>query len=261
MTMSQYSHVTDDLLSAYLDDAVTASERTLVEAAVANDPDIAWRLMTLQYTVDLLGKLPDIALPRSFTLSEAMVAEAAMEPAGAPRLHPTSPHQSDGFWASWRAFWQGGSPFLRNTAAASLAAFLVLAVIGSAFTPGGASTPFPSTESLAVQSDGPGGEKAAVTSLQLQTEAQPQAKSAVALVVATESAPDAGAAEAEPAPQVQHPEGGVGLEIGDGLVAKQRLGGPLEGLQQRVAIEAGDGCVDQHDFAIRLYFGFGNCGG
>ena len=207
--MSQYSHVTDDLLSAYLDDAVTASERTLVETAVANDPDIAWRLMTLRYTVDLLGKLPEIPLPRSFILSEAMAAEAVVEPTSAQAPRP-APHprlavepQPAGFWASWRSFWQGGNLFLRNAAAASLAAFIVLAVGGFAFAPGGASSPAPASESVAFQSAGPSEEVGAVSSVQSQADAQIQVEPPPSLAVAAAPASSDDAAEVVPASQTQ----------------------------------------------------------
>jgi len=130
--MSKYSHVTDEMLSAYLDNAVTASERSLVETAVADDPDIAWRLATLQHTVNLLGRLPDIALPRSFALTEAMIAEPVAETAGVGMPTTVSPPKPEkaGFWEAWRPFWQGGNIFMRNAAAASFAAFLVLAAGG-----------------------------------------------------------------------------------------------------------------------------------
>jgi len=209
--MSQYSYVTDELLSAYLDDAVTASERTLVEAAVANDPDIAWRLMTLQYTVDLLGKLPDIALPRSFTLSEAMVA---MESTGSQALRPASrpvrEPQSAGFWASWRSFWQGGNLFLRNAAVASLAAFLVLSVGGFAFVPAGAPPSVISSEPAAFQTAGSGKEADAVSSIQSQADNQPSVASSASLIAMTEaaspSASPADVAKGAPASQDQSAE-------------------------------------------------------
>ncbi len=137
--MLRHTNVTDELLSAYLDDAVTTSERALVEAAVADDPEVAWRLATLQHTVSLLGKLPDIPLPRAFALTEAMVAEPVTEaagvpvPASIPRPRPVHEPEKIGFWQAWRSFWQGGNVLMRNAAAASFAAFLVLAVVGGTF--------------------------------------------------------------------------------------------------------------------------------
>ena len=69
-TSSQYPQITEALLSAYIDGAVTPAESQLVEEAVANDPNIAWQLETLQYTVGLLGRaLSNIELPASFSVA------------------------------------------------------------------------------------------------------------------------------------------------------------------------------------------------
>ncbi|MCD6290613.1 MAG: zf-HC2 domain-containing protein, partial [Anaerolineae bacterium] len=65
--------ITDELLSAYLDGEVTLEERRAVENAVEQDPDVAFRLHSLQHTVSLLSSLPRAPLPRSFMLSEADV--------------------------------------------------------------------------------------------------------------------------------------------------------------------------------------------
>lgn len=65
--------IADELLSAYLDGEVTAQERAQVERALAQDPETAWRLESLQQTVTLVKALPRVNLPRSFTLREADV--------------------------------------------------------------------------------------------------------------------------------------------------------------------------------------------
>lgn len=131
---AQFSQITDELLSAYLDQAVTAEEKRLVEAAVAAEPEIAWRLETLRQTVQLLRALPAVALPRSFVLSEAQVA-ASPEPvaAGLVRSGPVSVRPAvpeltgwQGWLKQWRTFWQGGSPLLRNAMAASFVLLVVL---------------------------------------------------------------------------------------------------------------------------------------
>lgn len=156
MTLSRYPHITDELLSAYLDEAVTAEEKLLIETAVAAEPTLAWRLETLRQTVQLVRTLPAIALPRSFTLSE--LPGAARQPAPAlagslpARRAPLAvPHRFTGLaglWKGWRSFWQMGSPLLRNAAAVSLALFLLLTVgdvLGSSpvrQASGGASAPF-----------------------------------------------------------------------------------------------------------------------
>lgn len=131
MKSSEFRHITDELLSAYLDNAVSDQERALVEAAVSAEPDIAWRLDSLRQTVHLLKALPELALPRSFVLQEAQLGEARATRGLAAR--PASPAASSAaseFWAdfvaNWRALWQAGNPVLRNAAAASFALLLVL---------------------------------------------------------------------------------------------------------------------------------------
>ena len=81
MKSSEYGRITDELLSAYIDNAVTEQERNLVEAAVAADAEVAWRLDTLQQTVQLLHALPELALPRSFTIQESFLLDE--DPSGA----------------------------------------------------------------------------------------------------------------------------------------------------------------------------------
>ena len=74
MNPFQRPQVTDELLSAYIDGDVTAEEKNLVERAVKADANLAWRLESLQQTVNLLRSLPAVSLPRSFVLTEADVA-------------------------------------------------------------------------------------------------------------------------------------------------------------------------------------------
>ena len=94
MNSSEYSHINDELLSAYLDDAVTDQERVLVEAAVATDRNIAWRLETLKHTILLLNGLPEMAVPRSFALQQAQVGDVLSE-----RRLPCKPSASLGRYA------------------------------------------------------------------------------------------------------------------------------------------------------------------
>ncbi len=132
MTTPREPEITDELLSAYIDNAVTPDERRHIEQAAAEDAEVAWRLQSLQMTVHLLHELPALALPRSFVLTPEQAGEsivgAAVTPQAAPRrtVQPKQP----GFWArlgdGWRAFWQSGSPALRNAMATSLVLFFVL---------------------------------------------------------------------------------------------------------------------------------------
>ncbi|HXF64965.1 MAG TPA: hypothetical protein VNK95_25280, partial [Caldilineaceae bacterium] len=129
MKSSEFRQITDELLSAYLDNAVTDQERALIEAAVAVEPDIAWRLDSLRQTVMLLRELPELPLPRSFTLQEAQVSDVLVARAAVARR--ASGHAARaGFWsnfvAGWRSFWQAGNPVLRNAMATSLVLLLLL---------------------------------------------------------------------------------------------------------------------------------------
>jgi len=128
MNSSEFSRITDELLSAYIDNAVTAQERKLVEAASAADAEIAWRLDSLRQTVALLHGLPEISLPRSFVLHESQVMEAVAPSRGlTSRARPGSASFLDRLRSGWRSFWQTGNPILRNAAAAAFVLLLVLA--------------------------------------------------------------------------------------------------------------------------------------
>ncbi len=125
MKSSEYGRITDELLSAYIDNAVTEQERTLVEAAVATDSEVAWRLDTLEQTVQMLHSLPELALPRSFTLQESHLLDAGPSVAIAAAGTPES-SRLNGMVGGWRGFWRSGSAVYRNLAAASLVLLLVL---------------------------------------------------------------------------------------------------------------------------------------
>ena len=118
MNSSHYRDITDELLSAYLDDQVTPPERTRIEAAVAADGELAWRLESLRQTVALLQALPEIALPRSFALPPLPV-NAGIAARPAPTVWARG-------WDGWRSFWQAGNPLLRNAAAVSFVVMVAL---------------------------------------------------------------------------------------------------------------------------------------
>lgn len=126
------SQVTDELLSAYIDGDVTAEEKKLVERAVQSDANVAWRLESLQQTVNLLRTLPEMPLPRSFVLTEADVApvKPSVPPVVSAARRTARPRMIEpaegGFWRSFKEFLQGGSPALRNMAAAGLAVWVML---------------------------------------------------------------------------------------------------------------------------------------
>ncbi|MFZ4660239.1 MAG: hypothetical protein ACOYNY_24725 [Caldilineaceae bacterium] len=148
MTVSRQPQITEELLSAYLDEQVTAEERALVEAAIATDPAIAWQVDSLRQTVQMLQALPPLTLPRTFTL-EALLAEARSAEATAPLqpevVIPTNrtPQRTVGrtpvteepatpWWQWFLQLWQGGNLQLRNAAAVAFTLFFVL-VAGDRF--------------------------------------------------------------------------------------------------------------------------------
>jgi anti-sigma factor RsiW len=81
MTTARDPEITDELLSAYIDEDISDDDRRLIEQAAADDPDIAWRLATLRETVRLLHELPALALPRSFLLTPEQVGRLSIDPA------------------------------------------------------------------------------------------------------------------------------------------------------------------------------------
>ncbi len=62
-----------EMLSAYLDDALTAAERQTLEARLVRDPELREHLEQLRVTRSLVRGLPRIKAPRNFTLSAEMV--------------------------------------------------------------------------------------------------------------------------------------------------------------------------------------------
>lgn len=67
---------TAELLSAYIDDALTAEERRDLEARLRAEPALQRELDTLRQTVALMRALPERKAPRDFTLTPEMVAQA-----------------------------------------------------------------------------------------------------------------------------------------------------------------------------------------
>lgn len=74
----------DELLSAYIDGALTPGERARLEARLAAEPALRERLDALQETVMLLRQLPQVPAPRNFILTPAMVRPAQPSPARQP---------------------------------------------------------------------------------------------------------------------------------------------------------------------------------
>jgi anti-sigma factor RsiW len=152
MTTSRFPEITDELLSAYIDNAISDNERALIEAALREDSAVAWRLATLRETVQLLRALPMLQAPRSFALTPEQVGQSLHEPIYAPSVasgatttggrtlspaRPT-PAAQPGRWAEvverWRRFWQAGSPVWRNAMATSMAILLALVMLPAFLT-------------------------------------------------------------------------------------------------------------------------------
>ncbi len=205
MTTSRYPAITDELLSAYIDGAVTGTERIAIEQAVIDDPDVAWRLTTLQETVSLLRSLPVVQAPRSFVLTAQQVSRVSPEntrPADVA-LEKPAPHRGRvaeaGAWGrfveGWRRFWQGGNPALRNAMAASMAALLLLLIVPSllstpAALPGAQTQQAPASEFLA----------GALNEGELSPKAETQSSEPVLESFSTDLPPEAPGAESAAAP-------------------------------------------------------------
>lgn len=62
-----------ELLSAYLDGALTAAERAGLETRLQTDDGLRQELESLRQTVKLVGSLPALKAPRNFTITASMV--------------------------------------------------------------------------------------------------------------------------------------------------------------------------------------------
>jgi len=77
-----------ELLSAYIDEMLTAEERSALETRLQNEPTLRRELTALRQTVVLVQQLPTLKAPRNFTLTPEMVESnpsAATLPASQPR--------------------------------------------------------------------------------------------------------------------------------------------------------------------------------
>lgn len=67
-----------ELLSAYIDGALSEDERTAVETRLRADPELRRELSRLQAAVDLVKLLPPLAAPRDFRLTRGMARRPAV---------------------------------------------------------------------------------------------------------------------------------------------------------------------------------------
>jgi hypothetical protein len=100
-------HINPELLSAYLDDEVNADERQLIQAHLPTCAACQQELESLRFMVAMVHALPPRPIPRTFYVTEEMVA-------------PASKTESAGWWGWLR----GLAPF--GAAVATLLVVLVL---------------------------------------------------------------------------------------------------------------------------------------
>ena len=103
----------DELISAYIDGALSADEQPRVAALLQRDSSAAGALAELQYTRRVLAAVPPMAVPRAFTLTEAMVGQTKRQPAG---------------WLAWF------KPAYLRGAAALVAVCLLIVLVGDVGT-------------------------------------------------------------------------------------------------------------------------------
>lgn len=137
MTVSRHPQITEELLSAYLDNEVTDEERSMIETAIATDPTVAWQVNSLRETIQLLQALPPLMLPRSFTMEATVTAIQNKEPVVATKsmavaarnrtpVAQSAPDQQNHWWQWLQQIWQGGNLYLRNATAVAFAILIVL---------------------------------------------------------------------------------------------------------------------------------------
>jgi anti-sigma factor RsiW len=71
-----------DLLSAYIDNELTDTERTQLEARLQQEPALRTTLAELRATVEAVRALPPVRPPRSFTLDPSDARVRSAGPAG-----------------------------------------------------------------------------------------------------------------------------------------------------------------------------------
>lgn len=131
-----------ELLSSYLDGHCTPAEKAFVEERLAQSQALREELDELRMTVDALHHLPEVPLPRSFYITEAMLEERTPHPL-----------------FSWMIPALRGLRVASGAVALSLVSVLLLAVLtqntvqpapapapAPAFAPAQASTPAPEAQ-------------------------------------------------------------------------------------------------------------------
>lgn len=78
-----------ELLSAYIDGALSDSERSALEARLQDDLALQYELTALRQTVALINQLPKMIAPRDFTLTPEMVGIRLVDKPRRPLIFPT----------------------------------------------------------------------------------------------------------------------------------------------------------------------------
>lgn len=121
-----------ELLSAYIDNALTPEERAALESRLLTDAALRAELEALQRTVTMIRALPELRAPRNYTLDPAVYARP---PAAAP------PNVIDFTQATGaRSRTRGISRLLIAAASVMLAFVAVVALLTQQGTPAPAST-------------------------------------------------------------------------------------------------------------------------
>jgi hypothetical protein len=71
-TKAEHRRITD-MLSVYIDGELPSRDQARVEKHLAECADCTWELETLRQTVDLMGQLLKVPVPRAFTIHEAQL--------------------------------------------------------------------------------------------------------------------------------------------------------------------------------------------
>lgn len=218
-----------ELLSAYIDDEVTAEERALVESHLATCTSCTHDMAALRQTVSLVGQLPYVPAPRPFTLRESDV-------------RPARPARR----AWWRLPWAQGLA----AAAAILLCVVVVAgvyVLGQGGTVGVPAAPAPvAMQQAAPASEAPAEELPEEKSVVAEAERVVEAESVVETVVKETEDEAQPAAAAPPEPEKAADEVGLSQEDAPAEAAQaeseiavaEEGEAPMDTLSDRAAADA-----------------------
>ena len=87
-----------DLLSLYIDDALTPPERRAIESRLASDAEFRAELDALRQTIALVKSLPEMVAPRDLRLTPKMAAEVLAELKAAAPLDTSDIHTFSYDW-------------------------------------------------------------------------------------------------------------------------------------------------------------------